>query len=123
MPICRLSPCRVRRIRPNIYIWPPIYLVITDMAMPKTDGVELIAALTKDYADLPIVAMSGAPDSAQYLYLASYLSRDYRHGDAENRWRRAHRGADEGLCRFADCRHVGCAGFGPISISGLLSIS
>jgi DNA-binding response OmpR family regulator len=51
----------------------PADLVITDMAMPKTDGVELIAILLKDHPHLPIIAMSGAPDSAQYLYLASYL--------------------------------------------------
>jgi DNA-binding response OmpR family regulator len=51
----------------------PADLVITDMAMPKMDGVQLIERLLKEYPNLPIIAMSGAPDSAQYLYLASYL--------------------------------------------------
>jgi DNA-binding response OmpR family regulator len=51
----------------------PADLVITDMAMPKKDGVELIACLLKDNPNLPIIAMSGAPNSAQFLYLASYF--------------------------------------------------
>ena len=51
----------------------PPDLVITDMAMPGKDGVEVIAALTKDFPDIPVIAMSCAPDSAQYLYLASFL--------------------------------------------------
>lgn len=51
----------------------PPDLVITDMAMPGKDGVEVIATLTKDFPEIPVIAMSGAPDSAQYLYLASFL--------------------------------------------------
>src|SRR3954471_23119522 len=51
----------------------PVDLLITDMAMPKTDGVEVISAVAKERPNFPIIAMSGAPDSAQYLYLASYL--------------------------------------------------
>jgi two-component system, chemotaxis family, chemotaxis protein CheY len=51
----------------------PADLVITDMVMPETDGVELIAGLMKEHPRLPVIAMSGAPSSAQYLYLASYL--------------------------------------------------
>ena len=34
-------------------------LVITDMLMPRTDGVELIQALTSRHADMPILAISG----------------------------------------------------------------
>lgn len=48
-------------------------LVITDMVMPNLDGVQLIDLLLKEQPDLPIVAMSGAPDSAQYLHIASFL--------------------------------------------------
>ncbi len=48
-------------------------LVVTDMEMPGKDGVEVIEILAKDLPDLPIIAMSGATQSAQYLYLASYL--------------------------------------------------
>lgn len=51
----------------------PIDLIITDMVMPGTDGVELITNLLKSRPNLPVIAMSGAPDSAAYLYLASYL--------------------------------------------------
>ncbi len=50
----------------------PADLVITDMAMPKKDGVELIASLQKERSNLPIIAMSGVPDSAQFLFLASF---------------------------------------------------
>ena len=48
-------------------------LLITDMEMPKMDGVELITELAKEFPHLPIIAMSGAPQSPQYLYLASLL--------------------------------------------------
>ena len=51
----------------------PTDLIITDMAMPKSDGVQLIASLQKENPSLPIIAMSGAPDSAQFLFLASYF--------------------------------------------------
>jgi CheY-like chemotaxis protein len=51
----------------------PPDLVITDMAMLGRDGVELIHILAGEYPDIPVVAMSGAPDSAQFLYLDSYL--------------------------------------------------
>ena len=51
----------------------PADLVITDMVMPKTDGVELITILLNEHPNLPVIAMSGAPNSAQYLYLASYM--------------------------------------------------
>ena len=51
----------------------PADLIITDMAMPGMDGVQLIQRLLKEHPKLPIIAMSGAPDSAQFLYLASYL--------------------------------------------------
>ena len=34
-------------------------LVITDMLMPRTDGVELIQALKNRHADVPILAISG----------------------------------------------------------------
>jgi two-component system, chemotaxis family, chemotaxis protein CheY len=35
-------------------------LVITDLAMPDMDGIELIRALRVAYQDLPIIAMSGS---------------------------------------------------------------
>ncbi|MBI5693708.1 MAG: response regulator [Verrucomicrobia bacterium] len=51
----------------------PAELVITDMVMPRADGVQVIETLLRDHPNLPVVAMSGAPESAQFLYLASYL--------------------------------------------------
>lgn len=51
----------------------PPELVITDMEMPGMDGVEMIKILKRELPELPIIAMSGATQSAQYLYLASYL--------------------------------------------------
>lgn len=51
----------------------PADMVVTDMVMPRADGVEVIETLLKEHPGLPVVAMSGAPESAQFLYLASYL--------------------------------------------------
>lgn len=37
----------------------PADLVITDILMPGKDGLETIEELTKDYPDLPLIAISG----------------------------------------------------------------
>lgn len=37
----------------------PVELVITDMLMPKMDGIELILAFRSHHSDIPIIAMSG----------------------------------------------------------------
>jgi CheY-like chemotaxis protein len=37
----------------------PVKVVLTDIFMPDTDGIELIHALRRESPDLPIVAMSG----------------------------------------------------------------
>jgi len=44
-------------------------LVITDLIMPKMEGVETILAIRRDRAQLPIVAMSGGGFCPAYNYL------------------------------------------------------
>jgi CheY-like chemotaxis protein len=52
----------------------PADLVITDMVMPDQDGIETVMALRREYAGLPIIAISGlARDSALYLEIAAKL--------------------------------------------------
>ena len=51
----------------------PIDLVITDMVMPEMDGIELIRALTAERPGLPIIAISGVHDWANYLGIAVTL--------------------------------------------------
>jgi DNA-binding NtrC family response regulator len=50
-------------------------LVITDMIMPKTSGIELIHAVRKSHPDLPFLAISAGGDIAaqDYLQRASEL--------------------------------------------------
>ena len=46
-------------------------LVITDILMPHTDGIELITRLRTKEPDLPIVAISGGGKCPAQLYLSS----------------------------------------------------
>jgi CheY-like chemotaxis protein len=48
-------------------------VVITDILMPDTDGVEFITALHREQPDLPIIAISGGGKCPPELYLASSL--------------------------------------------------
>lgn len=50
-------------------------LVITDIVMPRMDGLELILQMRKRYPDLPVAAMSGGSemDSALYLRMARHF--------------------------------------------------
>jgi CheY-like chemotaxis protein len=47
--------------------------VITDMVMPEMDGIEVIRALLAERPRLPIIAVSGVTDWADYLTLATTL--------------------------------------------------
>lgn len=53
----------------------PTDLVITDILMPKQDGVETVIELTREFADARIIAISagGRIDSKEYLRLAERL--------------------------------------------------
>jgi DNA-binding NtrC family response regulator len=44
--------------------------VVTDMVMPEMDGIELIRALLAERPRLPIIAVSGVDDWANYLRMA-----------------------------------------------------
>ncbi len=37
----------------------PVGIVLTDLAMPERDGIEMISEIRKDYPDIKIIAMSG----------------------------------------------------------------
>ena len=52
-------------------------LVITDMVMPKKDGLQTILDLRDDYPDLPIIAISGGGtiSKERYLAVAGYLDK------------------------------------------------
>jgi DNA-binding response OmpR family regulator len=46
-------------------------LVITDILMPDTDGIELITRLRREKPDVPIIAISGGGKCPAELYLSS----------------------------------------------------
>ena len=48
-------------------------LVITDMVMPGTEGVEVLRELRRTHAPVKIIAMSGAARGAAYLEMARLL--------------------------------------------------
>jgi CheY-like chemotaxis protein len=51
----------------------PPDLVVTDLVMPDTEGLETIIELRQDFPDLPIIAMSGAGLGSHYLKAAAKL--------------------------------------------------
>lgn len=48
----------------------PVDLVVTDIIMPDSEGIELTFALRKLHPTLPVIAMSGGGDWAPEPYLA-----------------------------------------------------
>ena len=50
----------------------PVDLVVTDLFMPEMDGIEVIAALRRQFPGVKIVAMSGRP-GVDYLAVAKEL--------------------------------------------------
>jgi len=52
----------------------PVDLIITDIIMPKMEGIELIMNLRRDFPEIKIIAISGG--KPYYLYLAKKLGID-----------------------------------------------
>jgi len=49
-------------------------LVITDILMPESDGIELLISLTREGQKVPVIAMTGIPpESVPYLRIAHSL--------------------------------------------------
>lgn len=56
-----------------LYRQRPVDLVITDIAMPKRDGLELILDLTREFLNAKVIAMSGAAEKEGNLNAAKLL--------------------------------------------------
>lgn len=54
----------------------PTGLVITDILMPEKDGLETIWALTREFPDVPIIAMNENDETLDYLRLARFFGAD-----------------------------------------------
>jgi len=52
----------------------PVDLIITDIVMPKMEGIELIMNLRRDFPKIKIIAISGG--RPYYLYMAKKLGID-----------------------------------------------
>lgn len=48
----------------------PTDLVITDILMPKRDGLDVLLALTREFLDAKVIAMTGASGDHQLLQVA-----------------------------------------------------
>jgi signal transduction histidine kinase/ActR/RegA family two-component response regulator len=51
----------------------PVDLVITDIAMPEMDGIELMRALQRERPNLPVITVSGLEDIMGYHQIATHL--------------------------------------------------
>ncbi len=53
----------------------PVDLVITDIVMPKVDGMEVLTMLRKQYPALPVIALSGGGriSGSDYLEMAKVI--------------------------------------------------
>ena len=48
-------------------------LVVTDLRMPKMNGLEVILALTKEFLNVKVIAISGVPSEASQLSVARLI--------------------------------------------------
>lgn len=53
-----------------LYREKPTDLVITDILMPERDGMEVTLALTREFLDAKVIAMTGATDDQNFLNVA-----------------------------------------------------
>ncbi len=51
----------------------PIDLVLMDLLMPETDGLEATLQLTREYVDAKVIAMTGAQGDRNFLDVAKLL--------------------------------------------------
>ena len=51
----------------------PADLVVTDLFMPRQEGIETIVQLRRDFPELPIIAISGNPEATDMLTVARRL--------------------------------------------------
>ncbi|MDF0677287.1 MAG: response regulator [Nitrospira sp.] len=58
------------RIGLMLYREAPADLVITDILMPERDGMEVTLALTQEFLDAKVIAMTGATDNQNFLNVA-----------------------------------------------------
>ena len=54
----------------NLYREDPADLVITDILMPERDGMEVTLALTQEFLDAKVIAMTGATGDQNFLNVA-----------------------------------------------------
>lgn len=61
----------------DIFRKSPCDLLITDMVMPKKDGLQTILELREDFPGLPVIAISGGGtiSKERYLTVAGYLDK------------------------------------------------
>jgi two-component system, response regulator, stage 0 sporulation protein F len=53
-----------------LYREKPADLVITDILMPERDGMDVTLALTQEFLDAKVIAMTGATDDQNFLNVA-----------------------------------------------------
>jgi two-component system response regulator (stage 0 sporulation protein F) len=54
----------------SLYQREPVDLVIMDLLMPETDGLEATLQLTREYVDAKVIAMTGAQGDRNFLDVA-----------------------------------------------------
>jgi two-component system, response regulator, stage 0 sporulation protein F len=59
------------RVGLTLYRQRPANLVVTDILMPERDGMEVTLALTREFLDAKVIAMSGATGDRNFLDVAA----------------------------------------------------
>jgi two-component system, response regulator, stage 0 sporulation protein F len=57
----------------TLYQQEPVDLVIMDLLMPETDGLEATLQLTREYLDAKVIAITGAQGDQNFLDVAKLL--------------------------------------------------